>query len=323
MNKIDVLGVGAAIVDNIIEVEESYLDQIPGEKWGAEPVDHESLIKIIEESGKVPSQIVGGSCANAIKGLSRLGRKCALTGRVGADAPGRMVQEDLEKNGVKVHFINSTTPTGGVVSMIVPDGRRTLRCYTGASQEMVGEDMDRELFESAEWVHIEGYTLLMHPLTEKVMQLAKETNTKVSFDLASFELVEAFHDKIVHYLKQYVNVVFCNADEASALAHRSEKNACEWMKKLVDVAVVMMGAEGCWVGSGDLLEQYPAIPVKPIDTTGAGDLFASGFMHGYLGGKKLRECARYGAIVAKEVVQVVGTEIPDERWETILKEIQS
>ncbi|NGX42736.1 MAG: 2-dehydro-3-deoxygluconokinase [Chlamydiae bacterium] len=317
----EILGVGAPLLDHLLIVNEEYLNQISGEKYGMETIDYPEMIQIIEGSGTVPKQIAGGSCANAIKGLASLGRKCAMTGKIGRDAIGEKVLENLQDLGVTPLLHYSTTPTAHVTCLITPDGKRTCRSYLGASREMGPSDLQPEHFEGVRLVHIEGYTLLCNGLTQKAMQLAKEKGALVSFDLGSFEIVNDHKNLILVLLEKYVDVVFANEDEIYALTGHHPKEGCSAISTLCKIAVVMIGKDGCWIGHNNTPHQYPSLQVEAIDTTGAGDLFASGFLHGYLAGMPLDACARWGAITGSTVVQIVGAEIPPERWEQIKREL--
>ncbi|HEY4831960.1 MAG TPA: adenosine kinase [Waddliaceae bacterium] len=313
--KYEVLAVGAPLMDHLLRVSESYLATIPGVKWGMETVNYEEIVHIVEKSGVVPIQIAGGSAANVIKGLAGLGRRCAMVGKIGEDVIGERVKNDLQDKRVFPILCYSSTPTGHVACLITPDGKRTCRAYPGASLEMQPENLDPSIFSDVKLVHVEGYTLLCPKLTQAAFEMAKKSGSLISFDLASFEIVKANRQLILDLLPQYVDVVFGNEQEALALTSSSPKESCEIMKKLCPIAVVMMGREGCWVGGQYEQIKCQARSVTPVDTTGAGDLFASGFLHQYLAGKSLLECAQLGTILASEVIQVVGAEIPSETWE--------
>lgn len=321
--KNEILGIGAPILDHLLYVSEEYLDKLPGEKWGMEVVDFQSMVKIIEGSGCIPKQVAGGSCANAIKGLAQLGYQCAVTGKIGQDSIGEKVKEHMQDLNINTSYLYSTTPTAHVACLVTPDGKRTLRCYMGACSEMTPNDLNPELFIDVKLVHFEGYTLLCPGLTHRGMELAKKAGAKISFDMGSFEMVKNFKDLILTLLEDYVDVVFANKDEIHALVNNGPEQGCRQLSELCEVAVVMLGEEGALVGHENLVQAYPTVPVEPIDTTGAGDLFASGFLHGYLSGLPYSECARYGAITGGTVVQFVGAEIPADRWSVIKEKMNT
>jgi sugar/nucleoside kinase (ribokinase family) len=312
--KYEILAVGAPLMDNLLQVSESYLATIPGAKWGMETVKYEEIVHIIEKSRANPIQVAGGSAANVIKGLTGLGRKCAMVGKIGNDVFGERVKNNLQSSGVLPILCYSSTPTGHVVCLITPDGKRTCRTYPGASLEMQSENLHLSIFSNVKLVHIEGYTLLCPKLTQTACEMAKKSGSLISFDLASFEIVKTYRQFILELLPQYVDVVFGNDQEALALTSKNPQESCEILRNLCPIAVVMMGNKGCWVGSHYEQIKCSAKSIIPTDTTGAGDLFASGFLHRYLARKSLSECAELGTMLASEVIQVIGAEIPTEIW---------
>jgi len=314
---LEILGIGNPILDHLLCVKDQYLDEISGEKYGMETVVYEEMVAIIENSGTIPTRVTGGSCANAIKGLAALGRKCALIGKVGHDASAEKIVDKLRQIGVIPLLLYSALPTARVVCLITPDGKRTCRAFLGAAKEMRPDDLELEHFANTRLVHIEGYSFLYPGLAERAMELAKQKGAVVSLDLGSFEVVAGFKTMMHDLIKDYVDIVFANTDEIFALTGLNPKEGCIELGKMSSIAVVMMGIEGCWVADATSIAKYRAYPVEPVDTTGAGDLFASGFLHGYLSGKSLAVSAKWGAIVAKEVVRQIGAEIPQKQWEMI------
>ncbi len=316
---LEALGIGAPFVDYIIEVSNEQLVQLAGSKGGMVAVDYPTLLNIIEEAGGNRSSVFfGGSGANTIKGLAHLGCRCGLIGRIGTDTAGKNFLEQMESLGVKSFLRHTETPTGQVVCLITPDQERTMRSFFGASQEMSEKDLDPAVFEGVRLVHIEGYSLLKGSLVQRAMAVAKEAGARVSFDLGSFELVHAYKPLIIDLIK-YVDILFANRDEVYALTQLDPQKGCDVLKDLCEIAVVLTGPEGCWIGRHDRRMHHPAFRVEAIDSTGAGDLFASGFLYGFLQGRSLDECAYYGSLTGAAAVQVRGAEIPDERWNEIKK----
>lgn len=319
----DILGIGGPILDQILKVSDSYLRQVPGEKGGMLPIDFETLEKIIRESGQQPISVPGGSARNTLHGLSRFGERCALLGMVGKDARGKQYRLLLEEQSIVPLLIESDMPTAIVLALVTPDGERTMRTFQGASTQIRGHHLEAIHFQRAKLVHLEGYTLFNDDLTESAMALAKEGGATISFDLASFEIVKRFKEHILYLLNRYVDIIFANQEEVFALTgEKDEKTACELLGDLCKTAVVLMGPKGCWVKRGKEMLHCPAYPVQPLDTTGAGDLFASGFLHGYMRGYPPEICAHYGAIAGRAVVQVMGPIIPHDAWQEIYSELK-
>lgn len=319
----EILGIGGPILDQLLSVSEAYLASLAGDKGGMLPIDFETLEKIIAGSGNTPISVAGGSTRNTLHGLSRFGEKCALLGMVGSDQRGKYYRSLLKEQGIFPLLIESETPTAIVLSLVTPDGERTMRTFQGATVEIRGHHLDPSHFVQAKLVHLEGYTLFNEDLTETAMRLAKTAGARVSFDLASFEIVKRFRDHILHLLETYVDVIFANEEEIFALTGQKDpEKGSAFLAERCEIGVVLMGPKGCWVQQGSAKLHCPAYPVQPLDTTGAGDLFASGFLHGLMRGYPLEICAHYGAIAGKAVVQVMGPVIPHEAWEEIYRQLK-
>lgn len=317
----EILGIGSPLVDHVIKISESFLEALPAVKGSMKTIDYPALTRLLTKTGTQASVRMGGSCANTIKGLAQLGHRCAFIGKVGDDSAGAAFSKSLKKSNVDSFLVNSPTPTGQLACLVTPDGERTFRDFLGASQEFSPEDLKPELFKGVKLVHIEGYTLMNEDVTLRAMELAKAAGAKVSFDLSNFELVKQFQYQIIHLLSRHVDILFANRDETRTLTKLDSEKGCCLLRDLCDVVVTLMGPEGCWIGQGSEQHRCLAYPVAPLDTTGAGDLFAAGFLHGYLTGRPLTECAHYGALAGAAVVQVFGAEIPDEQWEGLRHQI--
>ncbi len=320
----EVLGLGAPIVDQILGVSEEFLTKIPGSKGGTLPVDYVTMCNIVKESKAEPLFIAGGSGANTIKGLAHLGKKGALLGKIGNDPLGKKFLQTIKSLGIVSLYLTTETPTAQVVSLVTPDGERTMRSFLGASQEMQSDDLNPAVFEGVKLVHIEGYSLQNDQdgsLVKKTMELAKNAGCQISFDLSSFEIVERHKKIIVNLIADYCQIVFANRQEIKALAQCEPEKGCDILKDLCDIAVILQGRDGCWVGQGTEKFLYPAIPVVPVDTTGAGDFFACGFLYGYLQRRSLQECAYFGTLLGSAVVQVIGAELSQELWEELKQQM--
>lgn len=313
----DVLAIGAPICDYVLQVSDSFLEAIPGLKNGMQMIDLETIRHLINASGGLPLPVAGGSGANTAKGLARLGHRIALLGKVGQDTEGSCSLASLQRHGV-IPLINQTDiPTTQVLCLVEPNGSRTFRAFIGASKELTVDDLKPELFEGVRLVHIEGYTILYDGVLEKAMELAKRVGAKVSYDMGSHELVSLYRSRILNNLRECVDLLFCNRDELAALLQLAPDRGCAELVKLCDTVVILMGKNGCLVGRGVEQHFWPAYAANTVDTTGAGDLFASGFLHGYLQELPLKTCAHYGAILGSAVTEVVGAEIPEETWDSL------
>lgn len=313
----DIIAIGAPVVDHIIRVDEQYLRSLKGGKGGMVLINYHTLNDILAKLHGEATLTAGGSAANTIKGMARLGNRCAFWGKIGHDAAGNRFIDSLQTLGILPLMNYSKTPTAHALCLVTPDGERTMRTYLGASLEMAAQELQDAVFENVKLAHFEGYNLLKTHLTETGMALAKKMGARVSLDLASYEIVTAHRERILELLTKYVDIVIANADEAWALLGLPPQECCLALTDVCEVAVVLFGAGGCWVGNKGKVFHGAPFPVQPIDTTGAGDLFASGFLHAYLQGWPIQECARAGNLTGSAVVQVLGAEIPPVAWEQI------
>lgn len=317
-----ILGIGTPCVDHILRVSYEYLNSLPGEKEGMESVDYETFRNIVHNSGVDPILVAGGSCFNAIKGLSHLGKKCAIYGKIGNDSVAQHFFQMVNDHNITSLLIEIEGPTTQVACLVDPEGRRTCRDYMGAGKTFHADDLNPFYFRGVKHVHIEGYTLYNGLLTEKAMELSKEAGATISFDVSSFEVVETFKSKIISLIEKYVDLLFANQKEMYALTEKSSEEAgCELLQDICPVVVAMAGKDGCFVANRGKAIHYPAFQVHAIDTTGAGDLFASGFIYNYLQGAPMKECAHLGTLLAAEVVQILGAEIPLDIWKKIRRKI--
>lgn len=314
-----VLGIGAPCMDFLMNVEEQFLLSL-GKKGGSQQTEWSFVEKIIQQSKVQKSYVTaGGSCSNTIKGLSSLGHKCAFFGKLGQDEMGLKYCTSLCSYGIVPLCLSSQQSTQVCMCLISSDGDRTMRCYPGAANELTSDELTETLFQGVKLVHIEGYMLYCKDKTfvATAMKLAKEAGAIVSFDLSSYDLIRLHKDRILEILTNYVDIVFANEDEVKELTGKASWEGCKALKEICPIAVVMIGCQGCIVGSGSLVHHSPAIPIKAIDTTGAGELFASGFLHGYLEGLSLERCAQAGNRTGAAVCEIYGAEIPQEKWTEI------
>jgi sugar/nucleoside kinase (ribokinase family) len=321
-HKIDVLGIGNPIMDHLVKIDDTFLERIPGENYGTELIDYPGLVALLKESKKKPILMPGGSAANALKGLANLGINCAMIGKIGKDEVGHKFEAHMQSLGITSLLKKTDTPTAHVACFITPDGKRTMRSYMGASKLLSADDLDKKAFEGVRIVHIGGYTLFIDDLTETAMKMAKEAGAIVSFDLGSFELAGIFRKRIHSLIRDYVDVLFGNEDEMHALTLKDLDQACDTLKSICPYVAIMLGKKGCLIGHEHGKFYFEGYPVNhPLDTTGAGDLFASGFLYGLLKGKSVETCAKFGSLTGSNIVQVLGTEIPKKTWQKIKAEI--
>ncbi len=321
LNAQEVLTISDSIVDHILFVDDSFISTLPGKRGGSCLIDADTFDAILEKSGAKPQLMPGGSSVNVLKGLSKLGHHCTLVVKVGDDAAGQFFVNRLCDQGIHLLMEKMPSPTGKSACLVTPNGERTMRTFLGESGANANLDLNTCDFEMLNLFHLEGYQLKHHDLVNSAIELSRQNHALISIDLSSFEIARAekkFVDSLLDDGK--IDILFANQDEALALTGLCPQEACKHLSSVCKVAVVTMGEKGCFVQTGSEQIYFPAYSVPVVDTIGAGDLFISGFLHGYLNQWPIEDCAWLGSLLASQVVQVIGAEIPQERWESILME---
>ncbi|PCI95382.1 hypothetical protein COB11_02380 [Candidatus Aerophobetes bacterium] len=314
----DILGLGSAFIDYILKVNDEELEEMKYDKgtWG--PIEYSSLKSILKKKDtNLINTTGGGSSANVIKGLAKLGQKCAVLGQIGSDEQGSFYLKSLKNIEITPFLHQGSLPTGQALCFVTPDGQHTMRTYLGASHNNDDIKINPNIFNNIKLFHLEGYQLQNPKLFKEAIELAKKQGAKITLDLSSTGIVKTYKDDLLNILPKYVDIIFANEAEAFELTHLYPQEACDFLATFCDVAVVTMGDRGSWVKSGTIKFYTPAVDVKCIDTTGTGDLFAAGFLHGYLNNENLQKCAWIGTFVASKVVQQYGSEVSNELWKEI------
>jgi len=324
-SKYEVLGLGAPIMDLVVQVEDSFLETVPGEKGGSMVVSHEVLEDILSRASKPSVDVPGGSAANTIIGMASLGSKCGLAGMVGCDDQGKSyISRLLEKEITPLFTESPESSTAEVICLITPDGQRTMRCYLGASNEYAPEHLKEDYFMGVKLVHCEGYAIYNQngKVVRKAMELAKQVGCMVSLDLASFEIVRSYKPFILELLEnRFIDVIFCNEDEATQFAPSIDETL-EILGKCCRTSIITMGAKGCWVLHEGEKKFFKTIAKQCIDTTGAGDLFAAGFLHMFLKGSSIEDCCKVAHTLGGAVLSVVGAQLPNQMWQKLHAEMR-
>jgi len=320
-----VLGIGNALIDVLISItDDAVLEKFGLPKGSMTLVDSILSAEIKKETKNSKRNIQsGGSAANTIHGIAKLGGSCGYIGKIANDEFGNFYLEDFKRNRINTHFYYSETGTGHATGLISPDSERTFGTYLGAAMELTAEEMTHEIFQDYGILHIEGYLVQNHALIETAMRIAKENGLLVSIDMASFNIVEANLDFLQDMIEKYVDIVFANEDEAHALTGKNPEEALTEIAGMCKIAVVKIGEHGSLIQSGDRVIRINAISAKSIDTTGAGDIYASGFLYALSENLDLEVAGKIGSLLAGNVVEVVGAKIPEETWEKLLPEIEN
>ena len=312
-----VVGVGSALVDQLCHVPFSLLEEIPGAKGGTVNLTAEELSRMLASLPPNGSCMArGGAAANTIECLARLGTRTGFLAKVGNDQAGRFFREELEKSGVCTAGLQpDERPTGRVISLITPDSDRTMRrCFDGIANLSQG-DLSADDFAPYTHCLVEGYLVDEEPLVEEACRLAAEGGLEVHVDLGAPEMTAAHRDFWRCLLPRYVTTVYANDKEAAALTGEAEPHtALASLARMCPNPIVKLGADGVLLLDGGTVQHIPARQVTAVDGTGAGDSWAAGYLHGILNGWDAVASAEFGALLASEIVQVTGTQLPDEAW---------
>lgn len=316
-----IVGVGSALVDILAHEEEDFLKKTGAVKGGMTYVSKEFIEKTLSLSSKPPSLVPGGSACNTIVGVGKLGGIARFIGKCGSGEMGQFFENDLKRQNVEPSLLRSDSPTGRVLSIITPDAQRSMFTYLGAAAETMPQDITQNFFTNAAIVHIEGYLIHNPDLILKVLETARQSGARISLDLASFNVVQESHELVQHIVESFVDILIANEDEARAYTgHKDEVYAIRALSENAEIAVLKVGERGSFIACGNQI-----VPIQPktgaavIDTTGAGDLWAAGFLYGLVNGYALERCGDLGSACGYEVCQVVGANIPETGWEKIKK----
>ena len=321
----NILGIGNALVDILTQIpDDTILEQLNLPKGGMYHVDADTSLRIGEILKSYGyAMAAGGSTANTMSGAAKLGIQTGYIGKVGRDERGRFFENEMERTHVRPMMLTTETPTGCAEAIISTDGERTFATYLGAALELSPDDIQPEMLDGWDICYVEGYLIANRPLLNKVLPLAKEKGLKIALDMASYNMVEENREYMHHITKNYLDIVFANEDEARAFTHLDDpKAALNEIAALCDIAVVKVGAKGSYVQKGNEVIKIEPIPAKVIDTTGAGDLWAAGFMAGIVKGESLEKCAKMGATLAANIIEVIGAKMDEKRWEKIANSLK-
>ena len=319
-----VIGIGNALVDIVTSLnDEKLLDRFKLPRGSMTLVDREmSNLMNMETSGLKKTRASGGSAANTIHGIANLGIETAYIGKIGQDDLGRFFLRDMEKVKISPILYQSFNDTGRVIAFVSPDSERTMATYLGAAIELSEEDISSGIFTGYDFLYIEGYLINNLKLVTKAIRLARKNGLIVCIDLASYNIVEQYKDALKEEVLNSVDIIFANEEEARALTGLPPEDAIEIISGYCDIAVVKTGAKGSIVKQKDLLVEVPALKVKSIDTTGAGDIYASGFLYGQAKKLGLETSARICTLLASKVIGVMGPKLSKADWKEVKKEIE-
>ena len=318
-----IVGIGNALVDVIVKLEnEDLLKQFALEKGGMEMIDSERKKLIHSAIKNLPQTCAtGGSTSNTIHGLARLGIDAGYIGKVSNDEAGHFFQEEMQRYHVTPHLLYSAIDTGIATTFMTPDAERTFATYLGAAATMSANELNPEVFKDYDYLYIEGYLIYNHELILRLCQIAKDCKLKVAMDFGSYNLVEQQLDFLKDILKNYVDIIFANQEEAKAFTGKDDEEALNILSEYCPIAIVKLGAQGSIVHIDGKNTVIPPQDAKRIDTNGAGDIYAAGFMYGLMKGYDTERCGYIATRLSSAIIETIGAKLTDAQWEKLLPEV--
>jgi sugar/nucleoside kinase (ribokinase family) len=309
----DVLAIGNAIVDVIADADDAFIVQQALNKGGMTLIDAKRAQTLYDAMGP-GREISGGSAANTLAGLARLGHKTAFIGQVADDQLGEVFAHDIRAGGIDFDVAPSPgqPPTARCLILVTPDGQRTMNTFLGAAQFLPESALDKDRIEGAAWLYLEGY-LWNAPESRAAMTtaiaMAKNAGRKVALTLSDAFVVDGHRDEFFALMDDgSLDLLFANDTEVRAMMQTDDiEAAVTALAARVPMLVCTHGAEGAEAHFGKTYARVPAEPVeRVVDTTGAGDLFAAGVFAGLAQGRTLTDCLTMGAVCAAEVISHYG-----------------
>lgn len=313
--KKSIVGIGSALVDILTRIDnDGILEELNIPKGSMQLVDDKSSA-VIESilTAYESSMAPGGSAANTIHGLATLGVESGFISYLGKDEIGRFFEESMNSAGVKPLVFHTDTASGTARTIISADGERTFATNLGASLELNENIITPELFKNWDYCYVEGYLIANKAVFTKTITTAKECGCKVVLDLASFNVVEDNREFLNELLPQ-IDIIFANEEEAKALTQMSAEDSLHYIADKVEIAIVKVGKKGSLIKRGEEVVTIGCNKVDVVDTTGAGDMYAAGFLYGLINGYDLERCGTIGNHLAESIIQVIGAKMDESRW---------
>tara|TARA_B100001248_G_C27315794_1_gene424298 strand:- start:82 stop:1014 length:933 start_codon:yes stop_codon:yes gene_type:complete len=306
-----ILGIGNAIVDVICKVEDSFLQENSLKKSTMKLVDENELNRLLSNL-KIEETVSGGSVANSIVGLSQLGNKVGFIGKVSDDEFGKKYEEGLKKENIQYFYKKKkeSLPTGTCLILVTPDSERTMITFLGTAGKINGDDIDLNAVKKSEILFLEGYLWDEGPPKEAFNKAINNAN-KVAMSLSDLFCVERHKNSFLDLVKNKLDITFANQQEIMSLLGTNQlEEVIDFAKKTERLILITRGEKGSLAIKGDeVIECYAEKNLEIIDLTGAGDLFAGGFLHGYTNGKSIKESLKKGTEMSSKVIQIIGARL--------------
>ncbi len=324
-----VFGIGNPLIDVYSPVSDEELSSLGLFKGTMNLISIEKRLELTEfVKSKKPVFNCGGSCPNTIISLASLGIDTILGGKVGKDEWGSIYKSKLDSFGVGNNLAVSENVTGSSIILVTPDSERTMNTYLGANRDYNSDDVIEDSVAGSDFFHFTGYmwdTENQKEAINKAMAIAKRNNVMISFDIADPFAVGRYRDSFVELIKNNCDVVFANKEEARSLVDKYDPyECCKTIGKMCSIAVVKNGKKGSYVSLNQKVYEIPVKgPVTPVDTTGAGDNYAAGFLYGLCHGLDVESSATIASILAGEIISQVGAQFSSEKALELKKAFES
>ena len=316
-----ILGIGNALVDILVHIDnDDILNRLGLQKGGMEMIDAQRKREILEVIAEMPQTLAtGGSTSNTIHGLARLGAPAGSIGTVGNDELGKLFRQECERFGVIPHLVESNEDTGVAITFISPNAERTFATYLGAAATMQPDQVDESIFDHYDLIHIEGYLIFNHDLILDVCKKAKVHGLQISMDMASYNLIESNLDFVKMLLRDYVDIIFANEEEAKASTGVEQIEALHKLSEDCTIAIVKVGKDGSYIKMNGEVTAIAPVDANRVDTTGAGDIYASGFLYGYVNDYSALKSGNLASYLSARLIEYIGAKLPDEEWVEVEK----
>ena len=314
-----IIGIGNALVDVLVRLDDEGLKRLGLPKGGMQLIDDEQQRVLTERMQEMnPSRSTGGSAGNAVLALANLDAQPGFIGRIGDDEMGQFFLDNCKQVGIDARLIEGPGQSGVANTFITPDAERTFATYLGVAAQLSADDICPELLQGYGLIHIEGYLVQNHDLIRRICMTAKRMGMTTSIDLASYNVVNDNLEMLRDLVDRYIDIVFANEEESAAFTGGKEpEEALREIASMVRVAVVKVGKRGALAMTEGVEAHVPGKSVGVVDTTAAGDFFAGGFLYAYTHGCSLEQCLKMGALLSQNIIQVIGTRLPEETWKLI------
>ena len=306
-----ILGIGNAIVDVICKVDDDFLKQNALIKSTMKLVDENELKRLLLNL-KIEETVSGGSVANSIVGLSQLGNKVGFIGKVSDDKFGKKYEDGLKRENIHYFYKKKkeSLPTGTCLILITPDSERTMITFLGTAGKINGDDIDVNAVKKSEILFLEGY-LWDEGAPKDAFNKAIKNANEVAMSLSDLFCVERHRDNFLNLIKNKLDITFANQQEIMSLLGTNKfEEVIDFAKKTERLILITRGEKGSLaIKDNEVIECDAEKNLKIIDLTGAGDLFAGGFLHGYINGKSIKESLKKGTEMSSKVIQIMGARL--------------